>query len=183
MSETTGNIKALLSAHLQGDPDAFSCLMDSFKDDLWGFLVNRVRSHHDAEDLFQEIYLKVYKNIPSLKEPERFRSWLFSIAMNALRSSFRKKKELPLDEEKPVVDTRSNLHHDLEREESLMTLRKCIQQLPERDREILLLDAMAELPQQEIATLMDLNLNTVKTIIRRAKIKLARLMAEADHDQ
>jgi RNA polymerase sigma factor (sigma-70 family) len=86
------------------------------------------------------------------------------------------------DDQQPIPDPRQQPQTTLERKQHLQRLKHCLLKLPERDREVLLLDAMADLPQQEIAARMDLNLNTVKTIIRRAKIKLARWMVEVTHD-
>lgn len=60
-------------------------------------------------------------------------------------------------------------------------LGRCLQRLPQRDREVLILATMSGLPQQDIADQCNMNLNTVKTIIRRAKIKLARFMTEVEY--
>ena len=190
MSDPTLDIGTLLKAHREGDPTAFEKILGRFENDLWGFLVNRVQARHDAEDLYQEINLKVYRNLGSLKDPGKIRSWLFSIALNSVRSFFRKKPELSLvttdqeDKERvfDVVSPEPGADSGLEKAETLKRLRQCILRLPQRDREILLLDVMADVPQQDIARQMDLNTNTVKTILRRAKIKLARMMAEAEHE-
>ncbi len=187
LPDSSLNIATLMEAHQQGDPHAFESLLQCFKGDLWGYLVNRVHTHQDAEDLFQEICLKVLKNLGSLREPARFRSWLFSIAMNTVRSFFRKKaviKAFPGEAGNPETDPPSRepgAQARLESREELQRLRQCIHALSERDREVLLLDAMAGLPQQDIARQLGLNLNTVKTIIRRSKIKLARMMVEVAH--
>ena len=186
MQENTLPIEMLLRAR-DGDRDAFGQVLETYRADLWGYLVNHVKSREEAEDLFQEICLKAMNHMHSLREPDRFRSWLFSIAMNAVRSSYRQKKNAPLSEDesapaeleralkRPAADV------EMVKKERLDMLRGCILKLPDRDREILLLDVMADLPQQEIADRMALNLNTVKTILRRARIKLARMMVEVSH--
>lgn len=176
----------LMARHLGGDPHAFPQLMEPFKADLWGFLRNHVRGRQDAEDLFQEICLKVHRNISSLKDPQKFRSWLFSIALNAVRSFFRKRQLVAVDA--PVLEALDQRHlaagdhpeKALARSETMHHLRVCLQQLPERDRQVLLLEVMGDLPQKDIAEQLDLNLNTVKTILRRARIKLARMMVEME---
>ncbi len=185
LQETMLKTTNLIVAHKQGDPRAFEMLLEDFKGDLWGYLVNRVHGTHDAEDLYQEICMKVLKNMGTLREPSRFRSWLFAIAANAVRSFFRAKPNHVFEEERDALKLPSpnaSADNNLVRKQQLVQLRRCIHALPERDREVLLLDVMAQLPQQDIAGKMDLNLNTVKTIIRRSKIKLARMMAEVAHD-
>lgn len=179
-------IRALLEQHLAGDDDAWLKLIEPHRSDLWGYLVNHVPNRADAEDLYQDMNIKILKNLGKLQDPGSLRSWLFSIAMNSVRSFFRKKRAVPVpeihDHEKPVWsrETTGPLE-DLQHNERLSLMRHCIKQLPERDRDVLLLDVMAEMPQQEIAEALGLNINTVKTITRRAKIKLARLMAEVAH--
>ena len=135
-------------------------MLASSRGDLWGYLLNHVRNRSDAEDLFQEVNLKVIQNLTSLREASRFRSWMFSIAMNTVRSFFRKQKpeqtifeETPESLSDPAAKSLSPLAQ-LEHQERVSQLRSCLQQLPERDREILLLDFIGELPQQEIADQM-----------------------------
>lgn len=154
--------------------------------DLWGYLLYHVANRSDAEDLFQEVNLKALEHLHSVREPERFRPWLFSIAMNSVRSFFRRRRPESLDAREAdgapeLVSSEATPQEALEREQQLLLLRACLAKLPERDREILLLEVMAELPQKDVAAQLDLNLNTLKTLTRRAKIKLARMMAEANN--
>jgi len=163
-------------------PDAAS-LLEDHRRDLWGFLVNHLSIREDAEDLFQEIGIKVLAHAGSIHDPSRFRSWLFSVAHNAVRSHYRKKRPIT-DEDRlarePDQPSRGP-HAVLEQRERLKALRRCLPRLSEQEREVLLLDTMAELPQAVIAEQLSLNLNTVKTTLRRARIKLARMMTEACH--
>lgn len=183
MNETVWDIPDLLLAHQKGEPAAAERILMHFRDDLWGYLVNHVRHREDAEDLYQDVCLRVMQHLHQVREPQRLRSWLFSVAMNRVRDHFRAKAPLPLSERDAMHlnDPGEHPRVALERREDLALLRRCVSALPERDREILLLDTMAELPQKDIAERMALNLNTVKTILRRAKIKLARMMVEAAH--
>ena len=68
----------LISAHKAGDKQAISLLMDRHKDPLMGFLVNRVGG--DADDLYQETWVRVSTNLITYDERGSFRSWLFQIA-------------------------------------------------------------------------------------------------------
>lgn len=178
--------EALMQAHFQGDSGAFPRLMEYYRRDLWGFLRNRLHSHADAEDLFQDICLKVYDKLATLKDPKSFRSWLFAIALNRVRNFFSKRPMVSLEADQAQESGPSIVLVDGERlppeqlvlQQDLGQLRRHLSALKERDRDILLLDVIGEVPQQQIADLYDMNLNSVKTVIRRAKIKLARLMAE-----
>ena len=190
-SEQPSKVAVLMNVQSGSATLSFTELFDTVKDDLWGYLVNHVQGHHDAEDLYQEISLKVFKNLKRLQDPAKFRSWFFAIAINSVRTFFRKKRPVSLEElsgdsgpewaGEGLRTAEADPVQGLEKRERLRLLRQCIGNLPERERHILLLDAMAELPQHEIARQLDMNLNTVKTIIRRGKIKLARMMVEARH--
>ncbi|MDJ0839716.1 MAG: sigma-70 family RNA polymerase sigma factor [Acidobacteriota bacterium] len=180
MTEPNAEIVSLIAAHRRGDRRASEHLLARHKQDLWGYLVNHLPEREDAEDLYQEISMKVLGHAGELKDPGRYRSWLFSIAHNAVRSFFRKRRP-ELDEERIAVEP-APMHDGPEarfhRNERMRRLRTCLAKLNQREREILLLDTMAELPQADIAERMELNLNTVKTILRRTRIKLARMMTE-----
>jgi len=182
LNRASGDL-VLLDAHRGGDPAATEALLEQYRQPLWGFLVNHLPVREDAEDLFQEIGLKVMRASNTIRDGERFRSWLFSVAHNAVRSHYRKKR--PVEDEdrlaREPAPPGQGQQASLERGERAAALRRCLTRLPERDREILLLDTMAELPQVEIARQFALNLNTVKTILRRTRIKLARMMVEAGH--
>ena len=180
-----------MQAHFQGDTNAFPSLLEYYRRDLWGFLRHRLQSQHDAEDLFQDICLIVYDKLASLKEPGAFRSWLFAIASNRVRNFFRSKKTLiSLEQDREeesgpsivLTDDERRADVTVEIQDHLHRLRHHLSALKERDREILLLHVMADVPQQQIADMFELNLNTVKTIIRRSKIELARLLAEDEHE-
>lgn len=168
----------------QVDPKELTHQLEACGQDLWCYLRHSVRNQADAEDLYQEVHLKAWKNLSRVEKPERFRSWLFSIAMNSVRSFFRKRKPISLDEQEGessierLVSNQPSPQTLVEKQEHLAQLREAISRLEPRYREVLLLDVMAEMPQKDIAAQLDLNLNTVKTITRRAKIKLARIMAE-----
>ena len=188
MSNSTTETRNLIEAHAHGDPHAFSKLLDHYQGDLWGYLVNHMHRRQDAEDLYQDIMVRALNKMGTLRDPGKFRSWLFAIAINAVRSFFRRRPMVSLDHDEkgdyllpPNPSANPNPHVQLEKQEQLKHLRLAMRHLPERDRQILLLDTMAELPQQEIADQLNLNLNTVKTIIRRAKIKLASFMVEVAH--
>lgn len=178
-------VSELMARHAQGDSEAFPQILEPFKSDLWGFLYNHIGERQDAEDLFQEICLKIYRNLSRLKDPTKLRSWIFSIALNTVRSFFRKRQLVAVDESVLVALEGAGGHSEqpekaLLADEKMNHLRKALAQLPERDRKVLLLEVMGELPQKDIAEQLDLNLNTVKTILRRARIKLARMMVEKE---
>lgn len=172
-------------AFKQGDPQAFEALVALIQRDLWNFLVNQRLQIADAEDLFQDILMKLYQKLNQLQQPQKFRSWLFAIALNELRARFRKQ---PMQSFEQLQDAgfmpeseQPDAQRDLASKQHLLALRRCLQALPERERSIFLLDRFAGLQQAELADLFELNLNTVKTILRRTRIQIVKAMQEAGH--
>jgi RNA polymerase sigma-70 factor (ECF subfamily) len=74
-----------------GDTAAFDKLVDIYWADIYRLMFYRVSSQMDAEDLAQEVFLKAYRNITTLKEPERFKAWLYSIAVNLVKDYYRRR--------------------------------------------------------------------------------------------
>lgn len=156
-------------------------LVALFSRDLWTFFVHHRYNLADAEDLYQETWAKILSHLRHLKDPTRFRSWAFSIAINNLRGLFRKQR--PSDSEwlEDLVSLEPSPEQVTENRQAHHAMILAMGDLSERDRTILILDCVSGVPQQEIADLMDENLNTVKTIVRRAKLKLAKALMESGH--
>lgn len=176
---------SLVREFQSGKQQAFEDLVALIRNDLWNFLVNQRLQVSDAEDLFQDILMKLFQKLKDLQEPDRFRSWLFAIALNQLRSRFRKREPSSLDQlseqglnpVSAVVDA----NRALMGKERIVGLRKVLADLPERELQLILLDRFGGLQQGELAELFDLNLNTVKTLLRRTRIQIVKAMKEAGY--
>ena len=97
-------IVQLVTAARKGSREAFNRLVDRFQGDIFRMVYYRTRSRSDAEDLTQEIFLKAFRNLPRLKRDDRFKSWLYSIAVNRIRDYYRKTRLLSLFTGSPQTD-------------------------------------------------------------------------------
>ena len=88
------NVATLVEQARQGNRGAFKKLVSLFQEDIYRMLYYRTYSRMDAEDLSQEVFVQAYKKIDNLKNAERFKSWLYSIAANRFRDFIRKRKLL-----------------------------------------------------------------------------------------
>ena len=75
-----------------GDRVAFNRLVDRFQPEILRMVYYRVRPHAEAEDLTQDIFLKAFRNIGNLREANRFKSWLYRIAVNRVRDFHRRQR-------------------------------------------------------------------------------------------
>jgi RNA polymerase sigma-70 factor (ECF subfamily) len=160
---------------LDDDHHAFAELVRNHQSSVRGLLRNLTRTDVAlADDLAQETFLRVYKNLRSFRGEARFSTWLYRIAYNCFREEARKRKELVgIDEERlqseqdpQTVDPA--LRHDLMHALSL---------LPLHERSAVLLCCQNGLSHDEAARVLDIPLGTVKTNVLRGREKLKRTLA------
>ncbi len=163
-------------------------------EDLWkdfsghvrNFIRRRVSDHNEAEDVLQDIFMRIHKGIDSLKNEERVESWIFGIARRALADYYRskdKKKTKPASNEikEPVENTNFNLNqfegeHDVH-EEVLSWLIPMIEELPEKYGAPLKMADVEGKTQQEVADHFELSLSGAKSRVQRAREKLGEVLA------
>ena len=160
---------------LDDDHHAFAELVRNHQSSVRGLLRHLTRTDVAlADDLAQETFLRVYKNLRSFRGEARFSTWLYRIAYNCFREEARKRKELVgLDEERLQTEQDPQtvdpaLRHDLMYALSL---------LPLHERSAVLLCCQNGLSHDEAARVLDIPLGTVKTNVLRGREKLKRTLA------
>lgn len=126
-----------------------------------------------AKDLTQEVFIKVWDNLKTFRKESNITTWIYRIAVNTCLLNLRKKKSKQLSkvlstEEIPVAN---NEHQEKERQYQEMY--RCIDALSETSRAIVLME-LEGLPQKEIANIMGIGHETVRTRIHRIKIQLSK---------
>ena len=166
----------LLIAHREGDDDAFSQLVERYRRPVFGYLVRCGVAEPDRDDLFQEIFIKIHENAHRYDAARPLHPWLFTVVANTVRTYFRKLKlrgffvwEPPspeLRDPSPDSETAASAR------ETAAWLERAIQALPMPQREVLVLATIENLPLNDIASILDMPVNTVKTHVRRARLRL-----------
>lgn len=138
-----------IAAFLAGDQQAFLELVDRYERPLLALLQRMTKDRQAAEDLFQEVLLKVYRTIAQLRDRTRFRVWMFRIAVHHVRRFLgRRKPMMPLAAEHDKASMHADPVDDLELRAALRT---AVEELPERQREVVLLRTYQGMSYQEIA--------------------------------
>lgn len=150
-------------AAMGGDRNAFGILYEEYSADMYRFALSICKNTHDAQDAVQETALSVYKSIPSLKNPEKFKSYLFLSLSNTC-----KKKMAGKNDASEFVDTGYN---DSEIEFSI-PVREALGKLDDISREILMMSVVAGFKSREIGKMMGIPANTVRTKLKRALSKM-----------
>jgi len=160
-----------------GNQGHFLCLMRRYEGKLLAFILRISNySHDEAEDILQEVFIKIYENLNDFDTSLKFSSWAYRITHNQVISHYRKVRarpqSLPLDiNEKILANLSSDL--DIEKEIEVGYLKKAIKKvlanLDVKYREVLILKFLEERSYQEISDILKKPMGTVATLINRAK--------------
>ena len=181
----------LLAAYQQGDPGAFEALLRRHRAPLFTFLLRMLGDRERAEDLAQETFLRIVKGAQAWEHRARFQTWLFTIARNlcvdqSRRDRFRRTDSLDAEGpggEQAMVDSVPGREIDPGRGAESARLRPLLQRallsLPAEQREVFVLREQAGVPFREIAEILGVNENTVKSRMRYALEGLRKALAAA----
>ena len=162
----------LMERTANGDEEAFGLLVQTWQRPVHAFLQRMLGNRDDADDLSQEVFLKVYAQAGRYRGQGRFRSWLFRITGNLARSHLRRRNLLrwlsfTAGTHDPVSDDPGPAGR-LEREHLQAEVRAAILELPDRQRQALLLRRYEEMSYEEIADTMGITLPAVESLLQRA---------------
>ena len=146
------------------------------------FIFALVKDEWVADDLIQETFIKVQKNLNQLREASKLSSWLFRIAYNICQDHFRKlnqasKNEDPLDDKNEIL-VAPQFQKELEQHQMGACVQDKIRRLPESYQTVLVLFDLMEFSQQEIAEILDISVENVKVRLHRARQKLKKILEE-----
>lgn len=167
-----------------GGREAFDALVDRHGPGLLAFLRRLTGRPEEALDLFQETFLRAYRNLPGLREPERFRSWLASIAVNLARKQFARRGregrlalEPDMDAVLPPGAAAAPALEQLEAGERRAALRGALERLPPRQKAVLALRLDMNLPFAEIGRNLGLREDNARAHHYQALLALKRMLA------
>jgi len=168
------------------DAGAFDEIVDAYSGRLYGFFQRMLGRREEAEDLVQEVFVRVVKGIAEYREEGRFEAWLFRIAGNLVRDRLRREpKEMVLGTagrgHNEDLESRTDRHtgrdaDTLELREDVDRMQKCLAKLPSMEREVILMRHYGELSFAEIAEYTAAPLGTVLARAHRSLAKLRQWM-------
>jgi RNA polymerase sigma-70 factor, ECF subfamily len=185
-------------ARAQGrDPAAFDTLVELYAGRLYGYFYRLTGSRHDADDLLQELFVRLVRVIPDYEDDGRFDGWIFRIATNLVRDRVRRSRKnraagispasgagpddpdlLATVADPAAKDPGGRLEHI----EQCDRLQWAISQLPEGEREVILLRHFSQLSFREIADQMGTPLGTALARAHRGLAHLRELVERPEND-
>lgn len=177
------NDVALIQRILDGDERAFTTLVKKYQKWVHTLVWRKIGDFHTAEEITQDIFLKVYKKLSTLKPPDRFPGWLYVIATRHCLTWLRKKHlptasldTMPAAEVEALGYTQYEITRGEEAslEHRRELVKRLLQKLPESERTVVTLYYLAEMTSEDISTFLGVSPNTVRSRLRRARKRLEK---------
>lgn len=181
--------KAMIEKCKNGDLASFEALFALYGEKIYQIAYRYFGNSEDAQDLTQEAFIKIYRNINQYRGEAQFSTYVFRIATNLCYDELRKrkrKKEEPIDKELELEDgkvivqiagTLDSPEEKLERREKQKVLQHYIAKLPLEQRTVVILRDIEGFSYEEIATFLDCSLGTVKSRISRGRQTLKSMLS------
>src|SRR5881275_2630813 len=180
---------SVVSAFLAGEERAFQELVERYQTRLLNFIYRTIGDREKAEDLVQEVFIRVYRHIHRFDRSKKFSTWVYTIASNLAKNELRNRSRNPLvlfqtmksnwdDEDRPLqFEDATARPDDLYRKRYLKeAVDQCVDQLPTHHRAVFVLRELEGKSYAEIAEITGCNLGTVKSRLNRARNSFAQLI-------
>ncbi len=176
----------IIRSVLRGNVNDFEKLVTAYEKNVYNIALRMVGDPDDAADMTQETFIKAYRALSSFRGDSKFSSWLYRIASNVCLDFLRSRSRHPqvslstVDEDDRATfelpDMRQNPEEQLMKKLGMEAVRRGLEQLPEQQRQILVLRELGGLSYAELAQTLGLEEGTVKSRIFRARKRLCALL-------
>lgn len=182
----------LIQRIIHSDPNAFDELFKKYRNSVYRFACYLTQNRIEADDLFQETWLRAVKYLPTSLKIRDFKSWILTIVVNLHRDELRRKKirrafsffqseqtKSPADQlEKLDYESHPMVSDESNQVDISLALNKAITALPVKQRRVFILKEIEGLKHSEISEMLNVPIGTIKSLFHRAIKKLQRELAE-----
>ena len=161
--------KTLILEFLDGNMESFNTLILQYESWVYGMIFQVVRHKEDTEDLYQDIFVKVYFKLKRFRFESTFKTWLYRIVINSINNYFRKQKLLTWFGQDLKEELATEEHDNSTKKD---TIYKMSYQLPKTQRNIVLLRIYQDLPFNTIGSILSITENSAKVSFYKAKENL-----------
>ena len=178
--------RALLAAHVAGDPDAFGTLFGRHRDRLWAVALRTTGNREDAADALQDAMISAFRRAETFRGDARVTTWLHRIVVNACLDRIRRRKARPTSPlpEHDTVDSGLQAAEDhIEQRETQILIAEALAELPDDQREAVILVDIEGWPIDDAARMLNCPSGTVKSRCSRGRAKLAKRLVDLRNPQ
>jgi len=176
------SLAGLLEAARGGDGDAFAAIVRQFQTPIYHFLLRMVRRAGIAEDLSQDVFIRLWRHLDEIQSVELLGGWLHRVAANAVIDHWRREesreRRLRVLREHPVARYTVKPSSRMESRETLTVVRAAVEALPAKLRSVLLLRTQEGLSYDEVADMLGMSVHAVRSRLFRARQELHRLLKQ-----
>lgn len=178
--------RELIDLHLKGDMNAFNTLVRRHQKPVFNYILKMIQAKDDAADLTQDVFIQCHTHLVSLRDKERFTSWLYTIAVNRVRDFWRKQNRTDFVENdrlervaarNPATSSNS-ASRKTESEYRVELVRRALGMIPAEQREVLVLKIYQGQKFAEIAEIIGVPLSTVKSRLYYGLSNMRKLFKE-----
>ena len=173
-----------ISKTLEGDSNSFSILVEKYQNMVFGLALKMLKHREESEEVSQDTFIKVYKNLSKFHGESKFSTWVYRITYNTCLDRIKKNSKYNNDVEinditlNQIYQTES-IYDSLENKERSKIIKECINKLPEEERVIMHLFYFEELSLKEIVEIVSMTEGNVKVKLFRARKKLFSIFKES----
>ncbi len=164
----------LMLKFTQGDIPAFEQILKKYKDMVINIAYRFVENYPEAEDIAQEVFLKIYYSAKTYKPQAKLSTWVYRITANLSLNYLRNRKHLPTVPWEETLEISSSItaEQDFEKKELVSRVKKALNSLPKNQRLAVILRKYENLSYQEIGEIIGVSSSAVDSLIQRAKENL-----------
>jgi len=183
------DIQKLVRDAIQGRQYAYKQLMNRYKPGIFKMIYQIIKNREETEDIVQETFIKAFKSLDSYNSKYAFSTWLYKIAYNHSIDTIRKRKMKTFSLDKPIKLSKGEVKHEIRDEsfvpdkellhrESINNILKQVESLPDKYKQALILRHQEEHSYEEISSILNIPIGTVKARIFRAREMLKKKLQE-----
>lgn len=176
----------LVNKYIAGDENSLAILVERHQSKIYGYIYSKVSDRDLTEDIFQETFFKVIHTLKSKKyynEEGKFLSWVLRIANNLIVDKFRNDKKMYMKRDteefsifSTITDSSPNIEKELIKNQVDIDLKKIIQELPQDQKEVLMMRYYSDMSFKEIADITGVSVNTTLGRMRYAITNLRKVI-------
>ena len=175
----------LVNKYVAGDENALAILIKRHQSKIYGFIYSKIADRDLADDIFQDTFVKVIRTLKSksYNEEGKFLSWVMRIASNLIIDHYRRNKRMPMLRETEefsifsiLKDSSLNIENEMISYQVQEDLKKIIEELPEDQKEVLIMRIYQDLSFKEISDLTGVSINTALGRMRYALMNMRKVI-------
>jgi len=168
---------------LNGEPEAFGFLVDKYKESVYAFAYTKLRNFHDAEDITQEVFIKAYQKLNTLKRWDSFLAWIYAITSNMCKNLMRDRSKKPdhefIEDKNPKLweyNSINSYYENMSMQSVDDLIDEALDSLPEIYSHVIVLYYLGNMNSFEIARFLGVSPTIIRERLSRARLLLRREM-------